>query len=201
MVNGIDLSLQQQRATPDLPHYTIHLGDIYYVGLPSEIQHCCLGVKPDWADQGVRWPIGQHGSWTIPGNHELYSRGFGYWDYFLPAVGLFNPEDLTRPVQSQKTSYWVLENDHWRIIGLDTGYDSYSLLAVNNLAIKLPPALIDWLRNVIGLHPQMTDKRGLIFFSHHQVLSAWNEKPNTGEPSSISHFDALSLFFARTRVS
>ncbi|CAF1356479.1 unnamed protein product, partial [Rotaria sordida] len=186
MMNGLDLTMQQQRATPDLPHYTIHLGDIYYVGLPTEVQHCCLGIKPDWADRGVRWPIGQNGSLTIPGNHELYSRGFGYWDYFLPAVGLFNSEDLTQPIQSQKTSYWVLENDQWRIIGLDTGYDSFSLLGIDNFAIKLPPELMDWLKTVVGLSPQMTDKRGLIFFSHHQIISAWNEKPNTDFPAQIA---------------
>ena len=45
MVNGLDLSVEQQRATPNLPHYTIHLGDIYYVGLPTEVQHCCFGCK------------------------------------------------------------------------------------------------------------------------------------------------------------
>ncbi|CAF1304256.1 unnamed protein product [Adineta steineri] len=186
MVNGLDLSMGQEQATSDLPHYTIHLGDIYYVGLPTEVQHCCLGIKPKWAEQGVRWPIGQNGSFTIPGNHELYSRGFGYWDYFLPTVGLFNPQDLTKPIQSQKTSYWVLENDQWRIIGLDSGYDSYSLLSIDNSAIKFPSKLMDWLKNVVGLNPQMTDKRGLIFFTHHQVVSAWNEKPNTDFPSQIA---------------
>ncbi|CAF2543607.1 unnamed protein product [Rotaria sp. Silwood2] len=186
MMNGLDLTTQQQQATPDLPHYTIHLGDIYYVGLPAEVEHCCLGIKPDWAERGVRWPIGQNGSLTIPGNHELYSRGFGYWDYFLPAVGLFNSNDLTQPTQSQKTSYWVLENDQWRIIGLDTGYDSFSLLTIDNFAIKLPHELMDWLKTVVGLSPQMTDKRGLIFFSHHQIISAWNAKPNTDFPEQIA---------------
>ncbi|CAF3098647.1 unnamed protein product [Rotaria sp. Silwood2] len=186
MMNGLDLTNQQQKATSDLPHYSIHLGDIYYVGLPSEIQHCCLGIKPHWAEQGVRWPIGQNGSLTIPGNHELYSRGFGYWDYFLPHVGLFNPDDLTCPVQPQTTSYWVLENDQWRIIGLDTGYDSFSLLEIDNASIKLPQELMEWLKTVVGLDPQMTDKRGLLFFSHHQVISAWNEKPNTAFPEQIA---------------
>ncbi|CAF1299922.1 unnamed protein product [Rotaria sp. Silwood1] len=164
MMNGLDLTFQQQKATHNLPHYSIHLGDIYYVGLPTEIEHCCLGVKPHWADRGVRWPIGQNGSFTIPGNHELYSRGFGYWDYFLPNV----------------------ENDQWRIIALDTGYDSYSLLTIDNHSIKLLPELIDWLKTVVGLNPQMTDKRGLLFFSHHQVISAWNEKPNTDFPDQIA---------------
>ncbi|CAF1652907.1 unnamed protein product, partial [Adineta ricciae] len=162
------------------------LGDIYYVGLPSEIQHCCLGRKPEWADQGVRWPIGKYGSFTIPGNHEFYSRGFGYYDYFLPNLGLFNPDNLTEPIHSQKTSYWLLENDQWRIIGLDTGYDSFSLLNIDNSSIKLPDQLMNWLINIVGLNSQMNDKRGLIFFSHHQVLSAWNEKPNTDFQSQIA---------------
>lgn len=181
MVNGLDLSTPQEQATPDLPHYTIHLGDIYYVGLPTEVQHCCLGVKPPWADRGVRWPIGQFGSFTIPGNHELYSRGFGYWDYFLPAVGLFNPDDLSKPSQPQKCSYWVLENDQWRIIALDSGYDSYALLTGDNSSIKFPRELMEWLERVVGINPQMTDKRGIIFLSHHQLASAWDEKPNTGK--------------------
>ena len=180
MVNGIDLTVPQTEATPGLPHYTIHLGDIYYVGLPTEIQHCCLGIKPHWAERGVRWPIGQNGSFTIPGNHELYSRGFGYWDYFLPHLGLFDSSNLTSPIHAQTTSYWLLENDQWRIIGLDTGYDSFSLLFVDNASIKLPKKLIDWLITVVGLSTTMTDKRGLIFLSHHQLLSAWNEKPTTG---------------------
>lgn len=179
MVNGLDLTNPQREATSDLPHYTIHLGDIYYVGLPSEIQHCCLGVKPPWAERGVRWPKGQHGSFAIPGNHELYSRGFGYWDYFLPHLGLLNPSDLQSPMHPQTTSYWLLENDQWRIIGLDTGYDSYSLLFVDDTIINLPEQIMDWLRNVVGLNPKMTDTRGLIFFTHHQLLSAWDEKPQT----------------------
>jgi hypothetical protein len=94
---------------------------------------------------------------------------------------LFNPDDLTQPAQSQKTSYWLLENEQWRIIGLDTGYDSFSLLETNNFSIKLPEELMDWLATVVGLNPEMTDKRGLLFFSHHQVISAWDDKPYTGK--------------------
>jgi hypothetical protein len=196
MMNGLDLTVPQQQATPNIPHYSIHLGDIYYVGLPTEVQHCCLGVKPHWADQGVRWPIGQNGSFTIPGNHELYSRGFGYWDYFLPHLGLFNPNDLTRPIQAQKTSYWLLENEEWRIIGLDTGYNSFALLTIDNFSIKLPQELMDWLETVVGLNPQMTDTRGLLFFSHHQVVSAWDEKPYTGKHQVFS-----SLWFPLNQIT
>jgi hypothetical protein len=46
MMSGFDLTVPQEQATPNIPHYSIHLGDIYYVGLSTEVQHCCLGVKP-----------------------------------------------------------------------------------------------------------------------------------------------------------
>ena len=49
---------------------------------------------------------------------------------FYHNLGLFNPDDLTHPIQPQKTSYWLLENEQWRIIGLDTGYDSFALLTL-----------------------------------------------------------------------
>jgi hypothetical protein len=54
-------------------------------------------------------------------------------------------------------------------------------LTVDNFSIKLPQEIMDWLKTVVGLSPQMTDKRGLLFFTHHQVISAWDEKPYTGK--------------------
>ncbi|CAF4547299.1 unnamed protein product, partial [Didymodactylos carnosus] len=148
-------------------------------GLKEEVEHCCLGVKPHWSEQGVFWPIGKNGSFAIPGNHELYSRGYGYWDHFLPRLGLFDPTDLTKPIHCQKASYWLLENDNWRVIGLDTGYDSYSVITIDKFPIKLPHQLMDWLQNVVCLSPTMTDKRGLLFFSHHQVVSALGHEPHS----------------------
>lgn len=78
----------------------IHLGDVYYSGTRDEINNNFL----------ARWP-------AVPtaihracnSNHEMYSGGFGYFDITLPR---FN----------QAASSFCLENDHYRIIGLDTGY-------------------------------------------------------------------------------
>jgi hypothetical protein len=43
----------------------------------------------------------------------------------------------------------------------------------------------------------MTDKRGLLFFSHHQVVSAWDEKPYTGKHQifNSSLFTFFLIFF------
>jgi len=105
---------------------------------------------------------------------------------FLPTLGLFNPDDLTKPIQSQKTSYWLLENDYWRIIGLDTGYNSYHLLFTDRWFIAFPDELMNWLREVVGLSPDMTDKRGLLFFTHHQLVSAWDKAPYINFPSQLA---------------
>ena len=37
-----------ERVKADGPHYTIHLGDIYYVGSPEEVQENMLGGKVQW---------------------------------------------------------------------------------------------------------------------------------------------------------
>jgi hypothetical protein len=59
--------------------HVIHLGDVYYSGLPSEIrQHvlACWPVTPEQARAGVT-------SWALNGNHDMYSGGFGYFETLL----------------------------------------------------------------------------------------------------------------------
>src|ERR1700722_13672660 len=48
--------------------YTIHLGDIYFVGTPQEVSDNFLGPN-------APWPHGNCGSLAVPGNHEYYSNG------------------------------------------------------------------------------------------------------------------------------
>jgi hypothetical protein len=69
----------------------------------------------------VTWPIGQKGSFGLNGNHEMYANGVAYFDMFLPRLGL-----RTGPcgMSGQQTSFFCLENDYWRIIAVDTGYNS-----------------------------------------------------------------------------
>jgi len=53
----------------------------------------------------------------MDGNHEMYARGMAYFDVFLPRLGLAGGTP-------QQASFFCLENDHWRFIALDTGYNS-----------------------------------------------------------------------------
>ena len=56
------------------------------------------------------------------GNHEMYALGKAYFKIMLQTLGMREPS--TGQVRPQKASFFCLENEHWRIIGLDTGYNS-----------------------------------------------------------------------------
>lgn len=148
------------------PHFTIHLGDVYFVGAPHEVRENCLTE--------VRWPHGSRGAFALNGNHEMYARGKAYFTIFLPTLG---PNVAGGKPAGQKASFFCLQNDYWRIVCLDTGYNSLGipilemLYSPNN---RLPQALVDWLRDVVRLG-DADDKRGLILMSHHQYYSAFDD--------------------------
>jgi len=155
------------------PHWTIHVGDVYYVGTPDQHKTNCLGQPAPWSDKGVTWPHGSLGSFALSGNHEWYSRGYGYYDVFLPTLGVRqNPADPTSPLTGQKTSYVAQENAYWRLISLDTGYATYSKLFETD-SNQQRPEIITWLRDVVKINDP-SDTRGIVFFTHHQALSAFS---------------------------
>lgn len=109
------------------PHYTIHLGDVYYVGDQNETGENFLGIPNPHNDYNpCRWPEGSLGAFALNGNHEMYALDNAYFDEMLPALGA-NKGGQPR---GQRASYFCLENEHWRIIGLDTGYESIGLPVV-----------------------------------------------------------------------
>ena len=151
--------------------YSIHLGDTYYVGNDQEI------AENFNTDQGGTWPYGTLGSFAMIGNHEMYSSGQSYFTQLLPYMGAYQNNSDT-PAQVQQASFFCLENDYWRIIGLDTGYDSLTgfLGLTPNQNLDLTPEQKDWLTNTVQLNG---DNRGIIILSHHQVFSAFEpEFPN-----------------------
>jgi hypothetical protein len=91
------------------PTHAIHLGDIYYGGVKTE----CEAFLQLWPFQtNSRYPelgVPPGTSYALNGNHEMYSGGEAYFDVVLKAFG-------------QPQPFFCLENDHWRIIGLDTAY-------------------------------------------------------------------------------
>jgi len=158
------------------PDYTIHLGDVYYVGDTTEVIEHCLG-KP------ATWRHGTKGSFALIGNHEMYGAGAtgqlgeAYFTDFLKSLG-------------QHTSFFCLRNAKWDIVGLDTGYYSTGLSSGLSFLSKipglgflrksawfkpscrLPQELLDWLP---GVFAESEPKRGLILLSHHQCYSGFED--------------------------
>jgi calcineurin-like phosphoesterase family protein len=164
------------------PHYTIHLGDIYYVGDPPEVNENCLGIpNPNNNYTPVTWPIGEKGSFALNGNHEMYANGTGYFDMVLPSVGL---RLAGGEMSGQRTSFLCLQNRFWRVIVIDTGYNSTGIPILSHIPLinripgvggncALRDELISWLVDTVK--PQQ-DNRGLVILSHHQYYSAFDTK-------------------------
>ena len=140
------------------PHFTIHLGDVYYVGDPQSVNENCLGIKnPSNNYDPVTWLIGSKGSFALNGNHEMYANGGGYFDVLLPELGLC---DASGTMSGQQTSFFCLQNQYWRIIAIDTGYNSIGVPIFSHIPIindipgiggncKLRNELIDWVTDVV----------------------------------------------------
>ena len=164
------------------PHFTIHLGDVYYVGDPQSVNENCLGIKnPSNNYDPVTWLIGSKGSFALNGNHEMYANGGGYFDVLLPELGLC---DASGTMSGQQTSFFCLQNQYWRIIAIDTGYNSIGVPIFSHIPIindipgiggncKLRNELIDWVTDVVK---PAQDRRGLIIISHHQNYSAFQNQ-------------------------
>jgi hypothetical protein len=143
---------------------TIHMGDIYYVGHKEEVLDNFCKERGDWC-------YGTMGSLAIPGNHEYFSNGSGFYDVLLPLMGIQNENQFL----AQESGYFCLENQYWRVIGLDTGYHS-----VKDSVIKLTlwqdahldEKMIQWLKEKVCIE---SDNRGIILLTHHQPKSAFED--------------------------
>ncbi len=123
----------------------IHLGDVYYSGFSFEYRDRflnCWPVKPEEA-QVI-------GSWSLPGNHDMYSGGDGYFNVLLA-----DP----RFKGHAGSSWFLLENEHWRVIGLDTASEDGGLAG----------SQAEWLES------QLTGAKRTIVLSHHQLFSVYGE--------------------------
>jgi hypothetical protein len=165
-----------------VPHFTIHIGDVYYVGDPLSVNENCLGIRnSDNNYDPVMWPLGTRGSFALNGNHEMYANGGGYFDVLLPELGLCDAGNML----GQQTSFFCLQNSCWRIIAIDTGYYGNGLPILGQIPLinkipgvggncKLHPYLMDWLNNIV--HLQQPDNRGVIIMSHHQYYSGFEDR-------------------------
>ncbi|HWB87436.1 MAG TPA: metallophosphoesterase [Bryobacteraceae bacterium] len=171
------------------PDFTIHLGDVYYVGDDQEIDENCLG-QPGNGYDGVKWPHGNRGSFALNGNHEMYANGKPYFKKFLASLG------MTGDPNGQIASFFSLETDQWRVLGIDTGYNSIGvpvlsqIPGINAIPIiggdcHLESKLLDWLRTVVK--PQQNRKATLLL-SHHQYFTAFSDHDYTKPAKQLVEF-------------
>jgi len=159
------------------PHYTIHLGDVYYVGSREFIEENCRGIEQPNGYDPVTLPTGRLRSFAMNGNHEAYARDGAYFYWITKHL-------------SQPSSCFCLHNDHWCILALDTGYNSEGIPWIGWIGeslgwkslmprCELPKSVLHWVRH--DVQPYLTPARGLLLLTHHQPCSAFdNEYVNPG---------------------
>lgn len=116
-------SIAKQIASADgtRQHHVVHLGDVYYVGEPEEYKKRVLA--------GALWPVAtaqkkKVGSWSLNGNHDMYSGGHGYFDTLLAEARFIQWHG---DASGKPSSFFLIEDDHWQIFGLDTSWNLPSL--------------------------------------------------------------------------
>lgn len=158
-----------ERMADHHPDYTLHLGDTYFVGEPKE-------VKANFIAPGSPWVRGSRGSFAVLGNHEMYARGIAFFEDLLPTLGLC----VNGVYQGQGAGFVCLENEHWRVLALDTGYHSIGKIPLLEMLPWLGPncrlddKLMHWLVRDVKLDDP-ADRRGLVILTHHQYITAFNE--------------------------
>lgn len=130
-----------QKATPRYD-VLLHLGDVYYSGTPSEIQERFLDIWPKVPGAVSR---------AVNSNHEMYAGGHGFFENTLKKF-------------EQKSSCFAMENDHFLLVGLDTGYDEHDL----------EEGQVPWLTRLV----EGAEKNGqkVVLFTHHQPFSAFEKQ-------------------------
>lgn len=125
--------------------HVIHLGDVYYSGWPREYDERFFPYWPVADDNP-----GLATSWCLNGNHDMYCGGSGYFGRLLT-----DP----RFARQQGSSFFSLENQHWRILGLDSSYEDE----------MLAPPQAEW-----AIEKMQTPGPANMLLTHHQPYSAYD---------------------------
>jgi hypothetical protein len=140
--------------------HVIHLGDIYYSGLESEDKRRFLDLWPvtaEQADAGVT-------SWSLNGNHDMYSGGFGYFGTVLGDPRFTHQ----RSADGKPTSFFRLRSPSWDFIGLDTSWDT-DVTSAGQIAVLQDP------QGRYVAEAAARSARRLVLFSHHQLVSIYDK--------------------------
>jgi hypothetical protein len=139
--------------------HVLHLGDVYYSGLETEDQRRFLDLWPvtqEQADGGVT-------SWSLNGNHDMYSGGFGYFGTLLSDARFSHQ----RSPDGKPTSFFRLRSPAWDFIGIDTSWDT-DVTSAGQIGVLQDPQD----RYVAAVAAQ--SPRKLVLFSHHQLVSVYD---------------------------
>jgi Calcineurin-like phosphoesterase len=146
--------------------HVIHLGDTYYSGTPCEAQRHILDLWPVTTDQAHRV-----GSWTLNGNHDMYSGGHGYFE-----TTLGDPRFARQRAGGRPTSWFHLKGRRtWDVVGLDTAYDN-PIAAFHDERLFMFGRLGSLHGAQAGYVNDLSTApdRRLLLLSHHQVFSAYD---------------------------
>jgi predicted phosphodiesterase len=148
------------------PDLLIHVGDIYYSGTPAEgRQNFLAPINRARAKVGSGKPRNIP-VYNLPGNHDYYSGGQGFYELIGELNASGSVPDGT-PVQ--EASFFCLRNEHWQLQGMDTGYFDHDVFKVDADMTHLHESEIKWHLNKLA----SAGDRRVIFFSHHQLFSAF----------------------------
>jgi hypothetical protein len=155
MHEAIDSALGERRQI-----HVLHLGDVYYSGFESEDRKRFLDlwpVTPAQAGAGVT-------SWSLNGNHDMYSGGFGYFGTLL-GDPRFRAQ---RSPDGKPTSFFRLRSPSWDFVGLDTAWDTDVTSNGQTAVLQDPQA--KYVADVAA-----GSSRKLVLFSHHQLVSFYDQ--------------------------
>jgi Calcineurin-like phosphoesterase len=140
--------------------HVVHLGDVYYSGERSEYDARLIAPWPvsrGDADAGVT-------SWSLNGNHDMYSGGWAYFDHLLA-----HPLFAAQRVDRKPTSWFHLTTPSWDIIALDTSWERNPLAAGHTAVLEDPQA-----QYVTDLAAD--SRKRLMLLSHHQLISEYDQR-------------------------
>ena len=141
--------------------HVIHLGDVYYSGFEFEYKTRFLPYWPVHPGEPIC-------SWSLNGNHDMYSGGHGYFGTLL--------EDERFKCQA-KSSYFSLKNNFWQIVGLDTAWADARL--TDRRGVLADPQT-DWLRSVLTYNAG----KKVMLLSHHQPFSVYDSNDDILESTA-----------------
>jgi len=157
---GTDVAVSLlQSVKQKAPDVVIHLGDVYYSGTPAECDKFFLQILDNVFDRAnTKIPV-----YTIPGNHDMYAAGTGFYALI---------DKLNGGTQRQPASFFCLRasDGAWQFLGLDTGLHDHDPFHVKEVLTYLETDEEDWHVDRIRGFTGRT-----ILLSHHQLFSAFSQ--------------------------